>query len=475
MKQSIARTFLKNLSYAIFAQGISLILSLLMSLLVPKMLGVEGYSYWQLFIFYTSYTGLTCFGLHDGIYLRLGGTEYNELNKPLLGTQLKILSVFQLFISILFFIYAIKFEHDLNRKFVIIFTGIFMVIFNIATFFNYIFQLTNKTKYYSISVTISRIIFMIAIVLFLAFKVDNYKFFIMFYCLTQFVSLVYCIYIGKGIVFSKIYNIKESLFEMWENVKCGINLTISNIASTLIIGGSRFIVDRAWGIETFGKLSFAITITNFFLVFITQISIVLFPSLRQVSEEQCGNIFNISKNILGPFLCAILLFYIPIKYVLGLWLPQYQESLQYLAIMLPLCIFDGKMKLLCNTYLKVFRKEKVLLYINLITFFLNIILALIGVYLFKNIYFVISFMVISVAIRSIISEIYLSKLLKQSVIKEVAFECLLNIVFVVSTIFANGVQAFVIYLISYLMYILLFKNRIFRSVLDIKNIIKNKL
>lgn len=56
------KKFINNLLTAFLAQGISLVLSLAMSLLVPRFLGLEQYSYWQLFIFYTGYVGFFHFG-----------------------------------------------------------------------------------------------------------------------------------------------------------------------------------------------------------------------------------------------------------------------------------------------------------------------------------------------------------------------------------------------------------------------------
>ena len=58
-----------------------------MSLLVPKMLGVEEFSYWQLFLFYLSYVGLFHFGITDGMYLKNGGLTYDEINKKEIGSQ----------------------------------------------------------------------------------------------------------------------------------------------------------------------------------------------------------------------------------------------------------------------------------------------------------------------------------------------------------------------------------------------------
>ena len=42
--------FGSNLAYAIVAQGIGLLSSVLTSLVLPKFLGVDDYAYWQLFL-----------------------------------------------------------------------------------------------------------------------------------------------------------------------------------------------------------------------------------------------------------------------------------------------------------------------------------------------------------------------------------------------------------------------------------------
>jgi hypothetical protein len=66
-------TLARNIAVAFLAQGVSFFASIAMSLLVPKVLGVETYGYWQLFGFYASYSGFFMLGLNDGIYLIEGG------------------------------------------------------------------------------------------------------------------------------------------------------------------------------------------------------------------------------------------------------------------------------------------------------------------------------------------------------------------------------------------------------------------
>lgn len=67
------RALASNMATAFLAQGVSFLASVAMSLLVPKVLGVTAYGYWQLFVFYTSYSGFFLLGLNDGIYLIRGG------------------------------------------------------------------------------------------------------------------------------------------------------------------------------------------------------------------------------------------------------------------------------------------------------------------------------------------------------------------------------------------------------------------
>lgn len=65
--------FIKNFSYTLTSNLLSLLVSTLVILIIPKLLGVQEYGYWQLYIFYSSYVGFLHFGWNDGIYLRYGG------------------------------------------------------------------------------------------------------------------------------------------------------------------------------------------------------------------------------------------------------------------------------------------------------------------------------------------------------------------------------------------------------------------
>ncbi|MGH0949607.1 lipopolysaccharide biosynthesis protein [Bacillus mycoides] len=446
---------IKNIFYAFMAQGISLLLSITMSLIVPKFLGVEEYSYWQLYVFYVGYVGFFHLGLNDGIYLRLGGEKYEQINYSLVGTQLKLSIVFQSVFSCSVIAATSIFMGDPNRRFILIFAAIYLVISNATLFMGYIFQAVNQTKIYSLSVVIDRVIVLALILILIVFRVDDFKPFIIVYLSSKVFGFIYCVYFGREIVWASWYGTKKSLKEMWINISVGIKLVLANISSMLILGNGRMIIDKIWGVTAFGKISLSLSLTNFFLVFIAQVSMVLFPALRQVNEERLKEIYVITRNMLGIFLPIVFLGYIPMKYLLGLWLPEYKESLQYLALLLPLCTFDGKMQLLCNTYFKVLREEKRLLINNILSMVLSIILCLIGGYVFNSMHFIIISLVVSIAVRSIISELYLAKLMNVNIISSIIGEVMLVIIFMACSWYLNPVTAFLIFTGVYMIYLLL--------------------
>ena len=85
---------IKNLSYSVVANGTNTLVSLILVLFVPKILGVKEYSYWQLYLFYASYVGFFHFGWADGVYLKFGGKKYEELDKGYFHSQFWLLTIF---------------------------------------------------------------------------------------------------------------------------------------------------------------------------------------------------------------------------------------------------------------------------------------------------------------------------------------------------------------------------------------------
>ena len=61
----------KNMIISVIAQGVSLLTSTLLMLLIPKILSIYNYSQYQSYALYIGYVGIILFGILDGIILIL--------------------------------------------------------------------------------------------------------------------------------------------------------------------------------------------------------------------------------------------------------------------------------------------------------------------------------------------------------------------------------------------------------------------
>ena len=329
----------KNITFALLAQIVSLMASVLMSLFVPKILNVYDYALWQLFLFYNSYVGLFLFGLNGGIYLTEGGKRRNDIDFSTIGSQIRFGALLQIFIGICIFLAANLFSLDPDRVFVLCAVAVYLIISNINDLFGYFYQAINETRLYSISATVDRALFLAVLAISVAvFQVDNYRIYIVAFIVTKSVALAFTLGFGREIICSKWTDVHSTIQNSLHSVQIGLKLTISTLAGTLILGVTRQLVDLSMGIEEFGKVSFSVSMVNFFLQFSAQFALVLFPELRRKGGN-LPNIYKKSSSLLSTVLPVVYVLYIPLSVLINAWLPQYQDSLKYLILLLPICIY----------------------------------------------------------------------------------------------------------------------------------------
>lgn len=454
----IKNDFFKNVSYSFLANIVSMIISVMMILLLPKLMDIKNYSIWQLYIFYTSYLGFFHFGWLDGIYLRYGGYDFENLNKVKFSNQLYAIGLFELIISVIFIGYIYYNFVDILQRNVLIFAFLLLTPIILYTFSSFILQITNKIKEYSKLILFERICFVSLIIVYFLFGYRNYSGLFYIDLVSKIVAMIYGLYLIKGILIFSIGRFTDILNEIYENISVGSKLLFANIASMLILGIIRFGISEQWDIETFGKVSLALSIANFLMLFINAVSVVLFPALKRTNEKELKNIFVKIDNILTMLLLGGLLAYYPLKIILAWWLPQYSESLHYVAILFPLCFFESKVVLLFNTYLKALRKELLLLKINISMVVFSIILTFIFVFNLHNIELTVLSILLLFFYKYSISKLCL---LKELQLKKNFMELFLITFFIIMNILKiDLLNAFALYSSIYIIYLFINKSRL---------------
>lgn len=457
--------FFKNVSYTLSSNLINLLVSAMLIFILPKLMTIEEYAYLQLFIFYSSYLPFLQFGWSDGIYLRYSGSHYKEINKNVFFSQFISLLFMQLIFSVSMILYSYLFIDHSNQEFILYALSLFLVIVNVRYFFMFLLQSTSRFKEASSIILIDRFIYVGIVIVLLTFGYINFKVVIIADLIAKLCSVCLGIYYCRDVVFTKLTKFKIEMDEYYKNIIAGFKLTLSNTTSMLIIGVYRFSIEKTWDIATFGKVSLVLTISNFVMVFINAINVVLLPTIKKIEINKISKIYIDIRNILMLLLFAILLVYFPLKKILSVWLPDYSDSLLYLLILLPLCIYEGKMGLLVNTVLKALRKESLMLKINISSLAISALIAYITILLFKNLDLAILSILISLIIRSVIAEVILSKLISVSVYKEIIFEISFTFIFIFAGWYLTNALSFFITLIVYTSYLFL-KRNIFKDLLQ---------
>ncbi len=423
------KAVLRNISYSFLANGISLLISVFMVLVVPKFISVYDYGIWQLFLFYFTYLGFFPLGLVDGIYLRFAGKSFNELDNKLFAGQYYFLLAWLFFVSFVLCVAVNLLVDDPTKKNVIIGAVILIPIVNFNNLSNFIMQITNQIKNYARLLIMERISLAIGVFFFIVY---GYRHFIdMYYAKVISIVLVGLlnIYFCRKLLKPNFYSLPQILNEAKENCLVGIKLLFANIASMLIIGIIRFGISEGWDVATFGKVSLIMSISSFLMVCIDSISIVFFPILKHIEFRRLSDLYKKIRCGIDLAGFTFLLVYYPAHLILCWWLPQYKESLSFMALLFPICIFECKVSLLINTYLKSLRKEYLILKINFISLVMSGIVTYIVVRLIHNLTLSVLSITVIYAFRCILAEFYVSDILKLKITKEISADVFMITVF----------------------------------------------
>lgn len=449
---------LKKLVYTFGANFIALIASVFVTFVVPKSLSVEAYGYFQLYLFYVTYSVFLNFGWADGIFLKYGGEYYENLRKSELSGQILLYNIFELIISLIIIFGAFSYQGDYDKKIIIICTGVSVILVLPRILLQYILQSTNRIKEYATLTIVEKIGYVVCVAAAMALGTDRYIFFIVADQIGKMCSLVCSAYHCRDLLKAKPDPIDKVCKEAIKNISIGIKLVFANIAGMFIIGIIRLSVEAQWDVVTFGKISLTISISNLLMVFIRAVSLVMFPALRRTATSKISEIYVLMRTGLMIPLLGMLIFYYPAKVILSAWLPQYADSLVYMALLFPMCVFESKMSMLIETYMKTLRKEKWLLMVNVAAVSLSVVTTLITTYWLHNLDLAVASIVFLLAFRCVFAELLLSTVLDVNVKTDIILELALTIIFIGASWFVGGIAGLAIYAVAYLIYLFIKRN-----------------
>lgn len=449
------KQFLKNIVGAVGANVVRLMISVLMTLLLPKLMGQEEYSYWQLYLFYGTYLAYSSLGWCEGITLKYGGAHYEELNKPLIISQIWMLFAYE----VLFFLglWLVLAALEITRiKYILLLLACASAVFDILRYMvQSVLHTVGRIQEYVRIVLAERLLFVAVAGIVLLLGFDSALSLVLSEIIARLISMLYGFWVIRDMVCTRPAGTKEALGEAKSEISIGCKLLWALLASQLVIGIIRFAIELKWGVLQFGQISLTISLSNMIVTCVSAIGVVVFPMIKRMRQDQMERIYTPIRVLMSAGIWGVLLFFAPFQWILSCWLPQYAGALEYLALLFPLCLYESRTAMLSTTYLKAYREEKNILKVNIASVLLSAVAAVVTVFLAQNLTLAVLSISLLCMAKAYFTEFYVCRHLRFPLLRELLLESGMTALFMVSGWYCGYVTAMVLYAAGYVIYLLI--------------------
>lgn len=462
---------LRDLTYAFSANFLNFLMGFVTGFIIPKFLGIDDYAYLKVFTFYVTYVGVAHLGFLDGIYVKYGAYDYDDLPRKKFRGYVRFLIVFQVIEALALVLLAFLLIRNENRLNIVLFTIFNMIILNTTNLWMFIHQITKRFKLFSINTILTKLLYVIGCVLLILNGVHGYNGYVILQTIINIIILFIYIYYNKELVFGKAESTKETFKEAKELIGIGFFVMIGNFMSVIILGIDRIFVDRLFTIKDFAIYSFAYTLISLFYILLNSLTMVIYPYLRRAKEDTYKSVYETIRISITMLMSVTLCGYFVIKFIVSSFLPQYTESFAILIFLVPTVIYSAQINILIANYYKIMQKTKEYTINNIMALFLSIITNIIAYFIYKDIASIAIATLVSFVLWLIYSDLYFKKIIKVRVGRAYILDLSILAIFFFSAYFFKWYNGLVIYIVL-LILLLTINNR--KDVKKIINMVKKR-
>lgn len=416
---------------------LKMLAGVLVGFLLPKVIGLTDYGYYKVFTLYATYVGLFHFGFSDGIFLKYGGKNYDDLERPSFRLFTTFLISLEFVLSALAGVVALLFLKGESR-FIFSCLAVYLLSANITGYYQIISQITSRFNELSLRTILQSVLTCVSIAaLWLFYKIEgsliSYRVYTVVFISINLVLTIWYIITYREITFGKKQAFSEGKKELRSFFFMGFPLLFSNLCSTFILAIDRQFVSILFNLDTYAVYAFAYNMLALITTALTAISTVLYPTLKRTDKETLKNNYPllISVILIVVFLC--LLVYFPLKRFIPWFLPKYTDSLPIFRVILPGLAISSAVTIVMHNYYKTDGKE--------LSFFLKSIIILVLSGIANFVAYLVFGSTISISIASTIVMLVWYILIEEYFIRTYKIEWVKNFVYML-------IMAAVFYLIT---------------------------
>ena len=446
------QSFVKSIFGVAASNVITIIGGIIVGFLLPKVLPVEDYGWYKTFTLYTAYIGFVGLGIQDGIVLKYGGKDYEDIDRPLFRSYLSWYTLVHIVFCFLMFICA-QFLTDMNYRFILVSLGLYAIIANYSAYFQHISQITQRFREYTTRKIISSVLKIVNVgVLFvwaaLGFP-PTYRVFLIVFILTELLVTAWYVYTYRDIAFGERLSFSDTRKEIFQLSFTGFPLLFANLCSSLILSLDRQFVRVLFDTTTYAKYAFAYNMLSLVTVATSAISTVLYPTLKRTTPETMKDNYGALAAIISIIVFGAIVAYYPLCLFVGWFLPQYTESLPIFRIVFPGLALSASITVVMHNYYKAEGKNLIYFRKSILVLGVSAAANAIAYYLFHTTSSISIASIITMVFWYIYSDRYFVKKYKVSPWKNYLYLGVMMCVFYLCSAIKN-------YYLGFIMYIALF-------------------
>lgn len=374
MTQSPSINTRKSVYFVLISQVLVLGLGILKTLLIPAVVGIHDFAYWQIYVFYVAYVGLFTIGFNDGIYLRYGGADYEKLNNGRVRSSIRVYFVYLLAATAIMSCICMV-EPDQDKRIALCLASLNILLMGMMAVFSFVLQATGRLKRFGLISAIDKILFLVFLLGLFVLGTKYFIWFVLAELVSKMVALGFMCASCRELISGPGSSLQEGGAELRENVVCGLKLMFANLSGMLVLGIGRVTIEH-WGtLEEYAFYAFGVSMTNLALVALASISVVIYPVLKRLPENEFLRYYDDANLKLFKFNLIMLGGYFPVVCLITYQLPKYVPVIPYLSLLFVVSVLQSKMQLLNNNFYKALRFEGAMLRANIESLVIAVVLS----------------------------------------------------------------------------------------------------
>ena len=365
-----------NVTRVFSANFFTMISGILIGFIIPMVLTLDSYAYVKTYTLYIGYIGFLHLGFIDGMYMKYGGKEINEIDKSIFKGEHNIFMLLQYIFTFIFIIFAI-----VSKDIIIFLLAISIIPINAGTFYKLFYQSVGEFKKYTkISYIYTLSYLSLNLIFVFVFKSEVF----VIYCLASLIGHMVIVIILEYKFLKEFKNIKAKYvkIELISNIKVGFVVLIANLGIVIFNATDLWFVKFSLTRNDFAYYSFAISMLNVIGILISSVSMTFYNYLAK--GEDIIQIKKMKKYfiMIGSFMS---LGYFIFAMIVNIFIKKYIPSLNIISISFAafpyMLVING---LFINLY-RARKNEKKYLKVMIAMVVISIIYNSIAIITFRNV------------------------------------------------------------------------------------------